>query len=56
MAGFLRLLVMPAVPAYVLLTARRALPGVRRLTSLGPVSRYHFAVPDVTFLPRDLRR
>ncbi len=56
MAGFLRLLVMPAVPAYVLLTARRALPGVRRLNSLAPVTRDRFAVPDVTFLPRDLRR
>ncbi len=54
MAGFLRLLVTPAVPTYVALTARLPLPLVRRLTSKRPVSLYRFDVPDVNFAPSDL--
>jgi len=54
MAGFLRFLVMPAVPAFVVLAVKSALPAVRRRPAARPLSRYWFAVPEVRFAPSDL--
>ena len=54
MSAFVKLLVMPAVPTFVVVAARSALPAVRRWPVTGPLSRFRFGVPDVTFAPRDL--
>ena len=56
MAGFLRFLVMPAVPTFILVAARSAIPVVRRFPAPALLSRYRFAGPEVKFGPRDLGR
>jgi hypothetical protein len=50
MAGFLRLLLMPSVPTYVMTAAW--FPLVRRLPVAGPLSRYRFGA--LWFASRDL--
>ena len=53
MAAILKLLTLPAVPTFLVVAARSALPAVRRPVSRS-LSRYRFEVSNVTFGPRDL--
>ncbi len=54
MSAILKMFTMPTVPTFVMVAARNVLPAVRRLPGTGPMSRYRFDVPTITFDPRDL--